>query len=116
MALLFPIPGYIAKIMQNVQTQKMKLVSDTHISHCAMLTPLQTDSRVQSVTEIMSTIRMIKLFGWGSRMTDKVSTKRDQELKLQRQRRLLELYNDSMKYVVLLDSPCSLTDFNFTAC
>ncbi|KAF8213507.1 P-loop containing nucleoside triphosphate hydrolase protein [Mycena galopus ATCC 62051] len=45
MVLMFPLPGYVAKMVQTVQQQRLK----------------KTDARVQEVTETMNVLRMIKL-------------------------------------------------------
>ncbi|KAF8963033.1 multidrug resistance-associated ABC transporter [Flammula alnicola] len=64
MILLFPLPGYIAKLVQDVQRTRMKM----------------TDARVQDVTEAVNVLRMIKLFGWEERMAGRIKDKRDDEL------------------------------------
>ncbi|KAI0750650.1 hypothetical protein C8Q80DRAFT_1097969 [Daedaleopsis nitida] len=84
MALLFPIPGYVASMIQGVQTEKMK----------------KTDARVQNVTETMSVIRMIKLFGWEPRVADQLATKRDDELSFIRKYKILELVNNNINFVI----------------
>ncbi|KAI0650859.1 multidrug resistance-associated ABC transporter [Trametes meyenii] len=84
MILLFPIPGYVASKIQGVQTEKMK----------------KTDSRVQEVTETMSVIRMIKLFGWEPRVADQLAKRREDELKYIRQYKILELVNGNINYVI----------------
>ncbi|TCD68834.1 hypothetical protein EIP91_009701 [Steccherinum ochraceum] len=76
-ALMFPIPGLIASRIQKTQVQKMK----------------KTDARVQSVTEIMNVIRMIKLFGWEPKVNDQIADKREEELVYVRRFKLLELAN-----------------------
>ncbi|KAI0758154.1 multidrug resistance-associated ABC transporter [Fomes fomentarius] len=84
MALLFPVPGYVASKIQNVQTEKMK----------------KTDARVQNVTETMSVIRMIKLFGWEPRVADQLSEKRENELSFIRQYKILELINNNINFII----------------
>ncbi|KAI8982789.1 multidrug resistance-associated ABC transporter [Trametes punicea] len=84
MILLFPIPGYVASIIQGVQTEKMK----------------KTDARVQDVTETMSVIRMIKLFGWEPKVSDQLAKKREDELKYIRKYKILELINGNVNYVI----------------
>ncbi|KAH9854915.1 multidrug resistance-associated ABC transporter [Lenzites betulinus] len=84
MILLFPIPGYIASLIQSVQTQKMK----------------KTDARVQDVTETMNVIRMIKLFGWEPKVVEQLTDKRDDELKYIRKLKILELINGNINYVI----------------
>ncbi|KAI0832850.1 multidrug resistance-associated ABC transporter [Trametes gibbosa] len=101
MILLFPIPGYVASMIQGVQTEKMK----------------KTDARVQDVTEsksivlpaqvsrsdcviAMNVIRMIKLFGWEPKVADQLASKRDDELKYIRKYKILELINGNINYVI----------------
>ncbi|KAF8883972.1 hypothetical protein BD779DRAFT_1787388 [Infundibulicybe gibba] len=62
--LLFPVPGYVAKRIASVQSARLK----------------KTDARVQTVTETMNVLRMIKLFGWESKINTRVADKRDEEL------------------------------------
>ncbi|KAF9483590.1 hypothetical protein BDN70DRAFT_990288 [Pholiota conissans] len=63
---LLPLPGYVAKKIQQTQSQRMK----------------HTDARVQAVSEAMSIIRMVKLFGWEDKMSERLKAKREEELKL----------------------------------
>ncbi|KDR83050.1 hypothetical protein GALMADRAFT_866663 [Galerina marginata CBS 339.88] len=64
MIVLLPVPGYAAKLLQTVQKNKMKM----------------TDARVQDVTEAVSVLRMIKLFGWEERMSRRIQDRRNDEL------------------------------------
>ncbi|KAF9483592.1 multidrug resistance-associated ABC transporter [Pholiota conissans] len=66
MVILLPVPGWIAQKIQQTQAARMKL----------------TDARVQAVSEAMSIIRMVKLFGWENRMAERLQAKREEELKL----------------------------------
>ncbi|KJA13742.1 hypothetical protein HYPSUDRAFT_72890 [Hypholoma sublateritium FD-334 SS-4] len=84
MLILFPIPGYIAKLTQDVQRARIKM----------------TDARVQNVTEAVSVIRMIKLFGWERRMADRVAEKRDEELRSLWKLRRLEALNGIMNFFI----------------
>ncbi|KAL5534538.1 hypothetical protein ACEPAG_1001 [Sanghuangporus baumii] len=84
MALLFPIPGYVAKLIQTVQVERMK----------------KTDERVQTVTETMNVIRMIKLFGWEPKMNKQVAEKRDEELKFIWKRQLLDISNGTLNFLI----------------
>ncbi|RDX55372.1 hypothetical protein OH76DRAFT_1428233 [Lentinus brumalis] len=84
MALLFPVPGYVASLIQTVQTEKMK----------------KTDARVQNVTETMNVIRMIKLFGWEPRVADQLAEKREEELGYIRKYKILELINGNINFVI----------------
>ncbi|KAI0052966.1 hypothetical protein FA95DRAFT_1579668 [Auriscalpium vulgare] len=84
MVMLFPVPGYVAKMMQTVQQETMS----------------KTDARVQTVTETMGVLRMIKLFGWEPKIDDKIAEKRDLELKCVKKRQLLNLFNGTLKYMI----------------
>ncbi|KAI0052512.1 hypothetical protein FA95DRAFT_1675194 [Auriscalpium vulgare] len=84
MVILFPVPGYVAKVIQTVQKETMK----------------KTDARVQTVTETMGVLRMIKLFGWEPKIDDKVAEKRDVELKFIKKRQLLNLVNGNLNYII----------------
>ncbi|KAH8072268.1 hypothetical protein BXZ70DRAFT_964229 [Cristinia sonorae] len=71
----FPLPGYMGKLMAHTQKMKME----------------KTDERVQSVTETMAIIRMIKLFGWERKMAERISKKRQEELFYLRRQNILGL-------------------------
>ncbi|KAJ7139685.1 hypothetical protein C8R44DRAFT_867802 [Mycena epipterygia] len=84
MVLLFPLPGYVAKLVQTVQQQRLK----------------KTDSRVQAVTETMNVLRMIKLFGWERQMNERVAEKREEELNWLWKRQMLDLLNGTLNYLI----------------
>ncbi|KAI0801943.1 hypothetical protein BC629DRAFT_1591605 [Irpex lacteus] len=73
MIVLAPVPTWIATLTNAVQKQKMRA----------------TDARVQDVTEMMSMLRMIKLFGWEHRVETSIAEKREGELKWIWRRKLL---------------------------
>ncbi|KAF7340454.1 Multidrug resistance-associated ABC transporter protein [Mycena venus] len=82
--LLVPVPGYMAKLVQSVQRERLK----------------RTDDRVQSVTEAVNVLRMIKLFGWEEKMKARIGDKRDTELTWTRKRRMLDLANGLINYII----------------
>lgn len=82
--LLFPLPGYVTKLIQDVQVIRLK----------------KTDARVQIVTELMNVLRMIKMFGWEKKMDEKVSEKREAELKWIWRRQLLDLISATLNYLI----------------
>ncbi|KAH7908629.1 P-loop containing nucleoside triphosphate hydrolase protein [Hygrophoropsis aurantiaca] len=86
MVVSFPIPGYVARMFQTVQVQKMKT----------------TDARVQTVTETMNVLRMVKLFGWGPKMDRKITEKREEELRLIWKQKILEIANNNVGFVIPL--------------
>ncbi|KAF8966510.1 multidrug resistance-associated ABC transporter [Flammula alnicola] len=85
MILLFPLPGYIAKLVQDVQRTRMKM----------------TDARVQDVTEAVNVLRMIKLFGWEGRIAGRIKDKRDEELAWLWKLKTLEALNGILNYFIL---------------
>ncbi|KAI0076652.1 P-loop containing nucleoside triphosphate hydrolase protein [Panus rudis PR-1116 ss-1] len=76
-AVLTVVPIYISKLMQRSIKEKMS----------------KSDARVQVVAEAMNVIRMVKLFGWEQKMSDRLAEKREEELKAVRKTRLLDLAN-----------------------
>ncbi|KAF8528008.1 P-loop containing nucleoside triphosphate hydrolase protein [Hysterangium stoloniferum] len=85
-AISIPLPGYVIRLLNNIQTERMK----------------KTDARVQSVTEILSVIRMTKLFGWEDKVNKQIAEKRDAELALLKSRQLWTLLNNNMNYFLPL--------------
>ncbi|KAG1769620.1 hypothetical protein EDD22DRAFT_868510 [Suillus occidentalis] len=83
---LFPLPGYVAQRTQKVQVEKMH----------------KTDARVQTVTETMNVLRMIKLFGWEKKLDARISEKREVELVWTWKTKILELVNNNLNYVIPL--------------
>ncbi|KAF9270617.1 hypothetical protein L218DRAFT_983085 [Marasmius fiardii PR-910] len=102
MILTLPVPWIVARLVQKVQDQRMK----------------RTDGRVQSVTETMNVLRMIKLFGWEKKIEARITAKRDDELIWIKRRLYLDLLNGSFnKYNILSlrDQRIKiLTEFNST--
>ncbi|KAH7918845.1 hypothetical protein BV22DRAFT_1100101 [Leucogyrophana mollusca] len=86
MILLFPLPGYVAQKIQTVQITKMN----------------KTDARVQTVTEAVNVLRMIKLFGWESKMNKRIADKREEEIIWTWKQRILELVNGNLNFVIPL--------------
>ncbi|PCH35576.1 hypothetical protein WOLCODRAFT_80373 [Wolfiporia cocos MD-104 SS10] len=86
MIILFPIPGYVAKMSQAAQGTKME----------------KSDSRVQVATETINVIRMIKLFGWEKRLSDRLREKRAEELHWIKRSKLLEIANPILNNAIPL--------------
>ncbi|KAJ7729547.1 hypothetical protein DFH07DRAFT_850204 [Mycena maculata] len=84
MVALFPLPGYVAKLQQTIQKAAMK----------------KTDARVQTVTETINVLRMIKMFGWEKQMDQKIADKREEELNWIWKRKLIDLVNGTLQYVI----------------
>ncbi|KAJ7797502.1 P-loop containing nucleoside triphosphate hydrolase protein [Mycena olivaceomarginata] len=81
---LFPLPGYVAKLQQGAQKATLK----------------KTDARVQTVTETMNVLRMIKMFGWENEMNTRIADKREEELKKLWIRRLLDMASGMLNWVI----------------
>ncbi|KZV63091.1 P-loop containing nucleoside triphosphate hydrolase protein [Peniophora sp. CONT] len=73
-----PLPGWIASKMQGIQRTAMK----------------KTDARVQTATEMLGVLRMVKLFGWEGKMSDRLAEKRDEELRWIVRRKFADLANN----------------------
>ncbi|KAJ4482142.1 P-loop containing nucleoside triphosphate hydrolase protein [Lentinula aciculospora] len=72
---MVPITQIATKSLQSVQKDKMK----------------RTDSRVRAFTDVVNVLRMVKLFGWEEKMSERIAKKRVMELKASRKARLIEL-------------------------
>ncbi|KAJ7931122.1 hypothetical protein B0H13DRAFT_2228071 [Mycena leptocephala] len=83
MVALFPLPGYVSKLQQEGGTQN-------------------TDARVQTVSETMNVLRMIKMFGWEKQMDVRIADKREEELKKLWRRRLLDMASVLLNYLIPL--------------
>jgi len=97
--IMFPVPGLIAKLVQDVQKSRLK----------------RTDARVQTVTEskqysyhteeshlhicnlALNVLRMVKLFGWEQKMEGRIAEKREEELIWIWRGQVLELLNGLIK-------------------
>ncbi|KAJ7367306.1 hypothetical protein DFH08DRAFT_910161 [Mycena albidolilacea] len=87
---LVPLPGYVlAKFVHSAQKERLK----------------HTDERVQSVSEAVNALRMVKLFGWEEKMKAKIEDKRDGELRWIRKRRILDLANGTVKCTLIMGQP-----------
>ncbi|KAJ6497544.1 multidrug resistance-associated ABC transporter [Mycena sanguinolenta] len=80
-----PLPAYITvRVMQGIQVLRMK----------------RTDERVQVVTEAMTILRMVKIFGWESRMRERMTEKRKLELEAVKQDKLLSLIVGNFNFFI----------------
>ncbi|KAF8157949.1 ABC transporter type 1, transmembrane domain-containing protein [Crassisporium funariophilum] len=73
--MLIPLPGYVANMVREIQVQKMRKV----------------DTRIQAVVEVVSALRMIKLFGWETQMSSKIESRRSEELQLLWKQKVLDV-------------------------
>ncbi|KAH9480738.1 ATP-binding cassette transporter abc4 [Psilocybe cubensis] len=81
---LFPVPGYIAKLIQGAQRVRMK----------------KTDARIQDITEAVNVMRMVKLFGWEQRMSKRIEEKREDELQSIWRLKVLSALNGIVNYLI----------------
>ncbi|KAK7690650.1 hypothetical protein QCA50_005749 [Cerrena zonata] len=84
MVVAVTVPGYFSTRIHSVQIEKMK----------------KSDARVQSTTDAISVIRMVKLFGWEQKMSEQIDQKRVEELKLVRELKFLRSLNGSLNFLV----------------
>ncbi|KAL1726027.1 P-loop containing nucleoside triphosphate hydrolase protein [Schizophyllum commune] len=82
--LSLPLPGLSARLIQTFDKERLK----------------RTDARVQSITEVLGVVRMLKLFGWERKMKDKISQQRDDELKYLLRRRIVEKSSEVIVYII----------------
>ncbi|KAI0258861.1 P-loop containing nucleoside triphosphate hydrolase protein [Gloeopeniophorella convolvens] len=81
MVALVPLPGLMAKLTHTTQQEAMK----------------KTEVRVQTVTEVMGVMRMIKMFSWEPRVEENINSKRKDELRWIRRQKLLSFFNVMLK-------------------
>ncbi|EEB95800.1 hypothetical protein MPER_05175, partial [Moniliophthora perniciosa FA553] len=74
--LTIPIPSMLVSWIHKVQVEQMK----------------KTDARVQVLSDVMNVLKMIKLFGWEQRMSEKVLGKRNEELALVRKGKVIDIF------------------------
>nr|XP_031862945.1 uncharacterized protein CI109_001420 [Kwoniella shandongensis]KAA5530017.1 hypothetical protein CI109_001420 [Kwoniella shandongensis] len=84
MIITLPAPGLMTKLSADVQRQRMSA----------------TDSRVDTITEMIGALRIIKMFGWESRVKERVAAKREDELNLLWKRRLLEIASNLLNIIL----------------
>ncbi|KAJ7489333.1 P-loop containing nucleoside triphosphate hydrolase protein [Mycena latifolia] len=82
--IMLPVPGYVGKWVQTVQRELSQ----------------KTDSRVQTVSETMNVLRMIKLFAWQRKTGEEVDAKREIELSVLWKRRLVDMVHAIMNLVI----------------
>ncbi|KAF9521634.1 hypothetical protein CPB83DRAFT_865377 [Crepidotus variabilis] len=83
-AVLSPVPGYIARKIQSISKRKME----------------KTDARVEATTEFVGVLRMIKMFGWGKKMKESLDTTREEELKWIFKDKMTILLNNVVNYCI----------------
>jgi ABC-type multidrug transport system fused ATPase/permease subunit len=84
MVILLPAPGYLARKLQKFEKAKMS----------------KTDARIQSVTELVGVIRMIKLFGWETKMRQRIADTRNEELRYILLGRLVSVGTTALNYTI----------------
>ncbi|KAF8319735.1 hypothetical protein DL93DRAFT_2124628 [Clavulina sp. PMI_390] len=86
MLLSLGAPVQIGKVTHGVQVKRMKA----------------TDARVQTVTEILGVVRMLKMFGWEAKMGQQLKEKREEELGWIKKRFYLDLLNQNVNWILPL--------------
>ncbi|GJJ15091.1 hypothetical protein Clacol_009366 [Clathrus columnatus] len=81
-----PLPGFVAKYLVIYQKRRLQ----------------KTDERVQSITDILSVARMIKLFGWEDKVSKQIEEKREAELAVLKKRQMLSILNGNVNYLLPL--------------
>ncbi|KAF9525551.1 multidrug resistance-associated ABC transporter [Crepidotus variabilis] len=82
--LLIPVPGYLAGLLQGINEKKME----------------KTDARVEAVTQAISVLRMIKLFGWENKIKKQLDVAREEELTYLMKDKVVSLANDLINYLI----------------
>ncbi|KAI4523406.1 P-loop containing nucleoside triphosphate hydrolase protein, partial [Schizophyllum commune] len=82
--LSLPLPGLSARLIQKFDKERLE----------------RTDARVQTITEVLGVVRMLKLFGWERKMKDRISQQRDDELKYLLRRRIVEKSSEVIVYII----------------
>ncbi|KAJ6460983.1 P-loop containing nucleoside triphosphate hydrolase protein [Mycena sanguinolenta] len=85
MVALFPLPSYVTKMQSSLQREAVE----------------KTDSRIQRVSETMTVLRMIKMFGWETQIHKIIREKREEELIWIWYRKLMSTASWVVKYVSL---------------
>ncbi|KAL4242609.1 hypothetical protein ABKN59_011139 [Abortiporus biennis] len=84
-------------------------IKEKDVLRIIFYTPLQliltermnrSDARVQNITETLNVVRMVKLFGWETKMEDALAQKRNEELKMIRKSRLIEMSGGLLTYII----------------
>ncbi|KZT67065.1 P-loop containing nucleoside triphosphate hydrolase protein [Daedalea quercina L-15889] len=84
--ILLPAPGTMSGMIHGAEVEKMK----------------RTDARVQTVTEVMNVVRMIKFFAWEGHIEQQLAEKRNDELAWIKRSKLLTIINDNLNDIVPL--------------
>ncbi|GLB42122.1 putative P-loop containing nucleoside triphosphate hydrolase protein [Lyophyllum shimeji] len=81
-AFLYTILGWSALVGAGVLVAQMPIpiMLSRRLQGVAKEVSKKSDDRVETVTETMSVIRMIKMFGWETKMSERIDEKREVEL------------------------------------
>ncbi|KAF8758575.1 P-loop containing nucleoside triphosphate hydrolase protein [Rhizoctonia solani] len=97
MVLSFPVTGILARLVNDVQTKRMR----------------KTDERVQAISETLSIIRMVKLFGWEKKVLARVEERREIELEYYKKKQWIGQVGQDIKYTHPAFIFGSFTDWQF---
>ncbi|KAH9913678.1 P-loop containing nucleoside triphosphate hydrolase protein [Epithele typhae] len=78
MIAMIPLPTYLSTYVRKYQAVMMA----------------KMDARVQLISETLGVVRMIKLFGWESRVAEQIAERRQEELVQLRKTRMVEMINN----------------------
>ncbi|KAJ7700789.1 P-loop containing nucleoside triphosphate hydrolase protein [Mycena rosella] len=81
---MFPLPSLVAQQLRSVQQGLMQ----------------RTDARVQTVSETMSLLRMIKLFAWEKKTEERISEARSDELNWLWKNNSLQLFVSALNFII----------------
>ncbi|KAF9013114.1 hypothetical protein BDQ17DRAFT_1321012 [Cyathus striatus] len=84
MIAMFPLSRYVMKKLGTLQKEKMKL----------------TDARVQTVTETVNVLRMVKMFAWELKMAERLCQDRDNELRVLWKRKVYNLMSNMINFII----------------
>ncbi|KAF9560869.1 multidrug resistance-associated ABC transporter [Agrocybe pediades] len=91
--LFVPVQQFFTKRMGKLQKKKMK----------------KTDARVQTITEALNVLRMVKMFGWERKMSKRLDEKREEELRYLWKWMCLNLFNSAFTTLI----PTTTTLFTY---
>jgi ABC-type multidrug transport system fused ATPase/permease subunit len=86
MLVLLPVPAWLSARMARVQEAKMRA----------------TDRRVQSITEGLGVLRMLKLSGWEGKVCEEVQERREEELWEQWRLKWVDAVNNIVSFAIPL--------------
>ncbi|KAJ6612668.1 multidrug resistance-associated ABC transporter [Mycena sp. CBHHK59/15] len=84
MLVLFPLSGLASKFLQHIQVNRIRAA----------------DARIGTISETITVLRMIKMFGWESKMLGRVNDNREEELLWIWKREIFEFFANTVNDVI----------------